>query len=145
MHAPLSRREKEILVKHLASATFEITNWDEKPFGELAGASRLTRAGVTKSYKGDIEGEGILEYLMAYGHDGSASFVGMERLVGRVGDKHGTAVFQHVGAFKDGVARSTWSVVPNSGTGDLQGLRGEVSSALGHAETYPVELSYEVG
>jgi hypothetical protein len=132
-------------VKKFASATFEIKNWDEKPYGEIAGASKLTRVSVTKSYKGDIEGEGKLEYLMAYGHDGSASFVGIERLVGRVGDKHGNFVFQHVGTFNDGVAKSTWSVVPNSGTGDLQGLRGEVNSALGHAKNYPVELSYEVG
>lgn len=132
-------------MKKHASATFEIKNWEEKPYGEIAASPKLTRVSVTKSYKGDIEGEGKLEYLMAYGHDGSASFVGIERLAGRVGDKHGNFVFQHVGTFKDGIAKSTWSVVPNSGTGDLQGLRGEVNSALGHAKNYPVELNYELG
>jgi uncharacterized protein DUF3224 len=132
------------MVKKLANATFEIKNWDEKTYGEIAGAPKLTRVSVTKSYKGDIEGEGKLEYLMAYGHEGSASFVGIERLNGRIGDKHGNFVFQHVGTFKDGVAKSTWSVVPNSGTGALRGLTGEVNSALGHAKSYPVELSYEI-
>jgi hypothetical protein len=131
-------------MKTLARATFEITHWDETPYGAIAGASKLTRVSVTKTYKGDIEGEGQLEYLMAYGHDGSASFVGIERLIGRVGDKHGNVVLQHVGVFKDGVAKSTWSVVPGSGTDDLRGLRGEVNSALGHAKRYPVELNYEL-
>jgi hypothetical protein len=132
------------MMKTSATATFEITSWDEKPYSEIAGASRLTRASVTKSYTGDIEGEGELEYLMAYGQDGSASFVGIERVTGRVGDKRGSFVFQHVGTFDEGIATSTWSVVPKSGAGALQGLRGEVNSALGHAKSYPVELSYEI-
>lgn len=132
-------------MKQRATGTFEIKNWDEKPYGEVVGSSKATRASVTKAYKGDIEGEGALEYLMAYSADGSAAFVGMERVVGRVGDKRGAFVFQHVGAFKDGVATSLWSVVPGSATGDLQGLRGEVNSALGHGTSYPVEFSYELG
>ncbi len=131
-------------MREFARATFEIKDWDEKPYGEIAGASKLTRVNVIKSYKGDIEGEGKLEYLMAYGHDGSASFVGLERLIGRIGDRHGNFVFQHVGTFKEGLAKSTWSVVPNSGTGSLRGLRGEVNSALGHSKSYPVEFSYEM-
>ena len=131
-------------MKKPARAEFEIVNWDEKPYGETAGAPRLTRASVTKAYKGDIEGEGKLEYLMAYGADGSAGFVGIERVIGRVGDKRGTFVFQHVGRFRNGIAESTWSVVPSSGTGELQGLRGEVSSALGHAKSFPVEFNYEL-
>ncbi len=127
----------------LARAEFSITKWEEKTYSEIDGASKLTRANVTKSYKGEIEGEGTLEYLMAYGNDGSASFVGIERVVGRVGDRQGSFVFQHIGAFKDGVAKSTWTVVPKSGTEELKGLRGEVESSLGHASSYPVEFNYE--
>jgi uncharacterized protein DUF3224 len=138
----LGNREKTM--KKLARATFEIRNWDEKPYDEMAGAAKLTRASVTKVYKGDIEGEGKLEYLMAYGLDGSASFVGIERVIGRIGDRRGNFVFQHAGTFRDGVARSTWVVVSGSGAGELNGLRGEVNSALGHAKDYPVELNYEL-
>jgi hypothetical protein len=67
----------EKTMKKLARATFEIRDWDEKPYDEMAGAAKLTRASVTKVYKGDIEGKGKLEYLMAYGLDGSASFIGI--------------------------------------------------------------------
>jgi hypothetical protein len=131
-------------MRTLAKATFQIKSWDEKPYAEMPGAVRLTRATVAKVYKGEIEGEGQVEYLMAYGPDGSASIVGLERVIGRIGSRSGNFVFRHVGTFKDGVARSTWSVVPGSGAGDLQGLRGQVDSALGHANEYPVELQYEL-
>ena len=131
-------------MKKRAKTTFEIKSWDEKPYSESVGASKMARASVMKLYKGEIEGEGTLEYLMAYGHDGSASFVGIERFIGRIGDRRGNFVFQHVGTFKDGIAKSEWSVVPNSWAGELQGLRGEVNCALGHAKSYAVEFSYEM-
>jgi len=108
-------------MKKQARASFEIKSWDEKPYAEIEGASRLTRASVAKVYKGDLEGAGTVEYLMVYGHDGSASFVGIERVIGRIGDRRGNFVFQHVGTFKDGVASSTWVVVSGSGAGDLAG------------------------
>ena len=64
-------------MKNNAKARFAITNWDEKPYGEDEGLPRLTRASVTKTLSGDIEGEGQVEYLMMYRSDGSATFVGL--------------------------------------------------------------------
>ena len=63
-----------------AKATFALSAWDEKPYDEMNGVPKLTRASVNKSYQGDITGEGKLEYLMMYRDDGSASFIGMERV-----------------------------------------------------------------
>ena len=48
-------------------------------------------------------------------------------LGGWPGSLFGMAVFRHVGTFSDGVARSKWGVVPDSGTEELRGLRGEGS------------------
>lgn len=127
-----------------AQATFQITSWDEKPIGESEAMPKLTRATVTKSFSGDIEGEGSLEYLMMYRADGTASFVGLERVVGRLEGRSGSFVLQHTGAFEGGTARATWVVVPGSGTGDLGGLRGEGSFASGHAERYGMTLDYDL-
>lgn len=126
-----------------ATATFEIKSWDEKPYNEIEGLPKLSRASVAKSFKGDIEGEGTLEYLMMYRADGSASFVGLERIVGRVSGRSGSFVLQHSGVFEGGVAKATYFVVPGSGTGDLLGLRGEGSFASGHAQDYPMTLDYD--
>ena len=126
-----------------AKATFALNAWDEKPYNEMNGVPKLTRASVTKSYQGDITGEGKLEYLMMYRDDGSASFVGLERVVGSVGGRSGSLVLQHTGAFKEGVATVTLVVVPGSGTGDLRGLRGEGKFAVGHQPPYSMTLNYD--
>jgi hypothetical protein len=126
-----------------ALATFKIKAWDETAFDDLEDAGKITRARVRKSFKGDIDGVSTLEYLMTYTADGSASFVGMERVSGRLGNRSGSFVLQHVGNFKDGVAKALLLVVPGSATGELNGLRGEGSFALGHAKEYDFTLDYD--
>src|ERR1043166_1727214 len=103
-----------------ANARFTIQKWDEKPVGEGADLPKLSRATVTKTFTGDIDGEGLVEYLMLYRSDGSATFVGLERVVGRLGDKAGSFVLQRTGIFEDGQAKESYSVIPGSGTGELR-------------------------
>ncbi len=132
-------------MKNVANSRFTIKSWDEMPYSEGQDLPRLTRAAVAKTFTGDIEGEGHVEYLMMYRGDGSATFVGLERVVGRVAGKAGTFVLQRTGVFENGEARESYSVVPGSGTGELQGLRGEGTSAVGHGMEHPLTLSYELG
>jgi hypothetical protein len=127
-----------------ANARFAITSWDEKPFSEGRDLPRLSRASVVKTFTGDIEGEGQVEYLMMYRSDGSATFVGLERIAGRLGGKAGTFVLQRLGVFENGQAKETYSVIPGSATGELQGLRGDGSSAVGHGMEHPFSLNYDL-
>ena len=128
-----------------ANARFAIKSWDEKPYSEGQDLPRLTRATVTKTFTGDIEGEGQVEYLMMYRGDGSATFVGLERVVGRIGGKTGTFVLQRIGVFESGQAKESYSVVPGSATGELRGLQGDGSTAIGHGTEHPFALSYDMG
>ncbi|KAB2969685.1 MAG: DUF3224 domain-containing protein [Thermoanaerobaculia bacterium] len=125
-------------------ARFTIQTWDEAPYGEGSQLPKLTRASVTKSYAGDISGSGEVQYLMMYRGDGSASFVGLERVVARLAGKTGTFVLQRTGVFEGGEAKETYQVIPGSATGDLQGLVGEGSSAVGHGMEHPFALDYEL-
>ena len=131
-------------MKHRLNARFAIKSWDEKPYSEGEGLPKLTRATVTKTFTGDLDGEGHVEYLMMYRSDASATFVGLERVVGRLGGKAGTFVLQRTGVFEGGQAKETYSVIPGSGTGELQGLRGEGTSAVGHGTEHPFTLNYEL-
>lgn len=131
-------------MKYTANARFAITNWDEKPYAEGADQPRLTRASVAKKLTGDIEGESHTEYLMMYRADGTASFVGLERVVGRVAGKAGSFVMQRVGSFEGGQAKETYWVIPGSGTGDLRAMRGEGGSSVGHGMEHSFTLSYDV-
>lgn len=127
-----------------ANARFAIKNWDEKPYSEGQDLPKLTRASVTKSFTGDIEGEGSVEYLMMYRSDGSATFVGLERVVGTIGGKSGSFVLQRSGAFEGGVARESYTVISGSGTGELRGLEGTGTTALGHGTEYTFTLDYDL-
>ena len=66
-------------------------------------------------FTGDIAGGGHVEYLMMYRSEGSASFVGLERVVGHLAGKAGSFVLQRTGVFEDGVAKESDFVVPGSG------------------------------
>lgn len=127
-----------------ANARFAIKSWDEKPYSEGDDLPKLTRASVMKTFTGDIEGEGRVEYVMMYRSDGSAAFVGLERIVGRIGGKSGSFVLQRTGVFEGGQAKEAYSVIPGSATGDLRGLRGNGSSAVGHGMEHPFTLSYDL-
>lgn len=104
-------------------AEFEVTSWDEQEFDSGDDTAKLTEANVTKSYSGDIDGSSTTRWLMAYSADGSAAFVGIERVQGTVAGKAGTMVLQHLGKFEDGAARATLSVL--SGTGELADATGD--------------------
>ncbi len=131
-------------MKQTANARFAITNWDEKPVGDGHQLPKLTRATVTKTLSGDLEGESQVEYVMTYRADGSAAFVGLERVVGRITGRSGSFVLQRTGVFEGGEARESYSVVEGSGTEGLTGLRGEGSSSVGQGMEHPFVLHFEL-
>jgi hypothetical protein len=128
-----------------ATGTFSIKSWDEKPFAERADAPKLTSAQVVNIYSGDLEAEGSILHVMFYASDTQATYLGYERVVGRLGDRSGSFVLHSTGTFEDGVATTTWSIVPDSATGDLKGLRGKGGYAARSGEArVDFELEYSV-
>src|SRR5947208_17197712 len=106
-------------MQNVANARFAIKSWDEKPYSEGQDLPKLTRAAVTKAFTGDIAGQSHVEYLMMYRSDGTATFVGLERVVGHVAGKAGSFVLQRTGVFENGVAEESYFVIACSGTGEL--------------------------
>ena len=131
-------------MKKTANARFAITAWDEKPYSEGADLPKLTRASVKRTFTGDIEGQGHAEYLMMYRGDGSAAFLGFERIDGRLAGRAGTFVLERTGTFENGIAKESYAIVPGSGTGALRALTGAGTSAVGHGMEHPFALNYDV-
>ncbi len=119
-------------------ATFEIVNWDEKPVEEWDGG-KLTPASVTKRYSGDVEADAVLEYVMSYGPDGTAAFVGIERVTGTAGGRQGALVLQQVGLFEGSAAKATLTVV--GGSGGLDGASGTGDMVADPAGRITLDLS----
>lgn len=126
-----------------ANATFTIESWDEQPLHEAAGNPKMTRVTAKVSYKGDIEGKGTIEYLMIYRDDNSATFIGLERVQGGISGYPGSFVLQHSGSYENGSAKSSFSVVPGSGTDKLASLSGHGEYAASGCET-PVTMHFDI-
>jgi Protein of unknown function (DUF3224) len=107
------------------SGEFTVTAWDEQPYATREGNRKLARASVTQDLAGGVVGRGDVEWLMSYGEDGTAHFVGLQQFEGAIGDREGTVVLETIGDF-DGT-EATWDakVVPGSGTGGWESMRGE--------------------
>jgi Protein of unknown function (DUF3224) len=127
-----------------ATATFKIEHWDEKPYAEMEEGRKLAQASVRQALSGEIEGEAEVEWLMCYRPDRTADFVGLERIVGRIGTRSGSFVALHTsGSFDGAVARGELSIVPGSGTGELQGLRGSGEFTAPHGGEPSLTLDYD--
>lgn len=120
-------------------------SWPRANRHDAHEARGLTRASVTKTFEGDIAGESSLEYLMMYRSAESTSFVGMERIVGRLGDRSGSFVLQHVGKFEEGATTGSVVVVLGSGTEGLRGLHGEgrLEAREGENDSWTMILDYD--
>ena len=127
-----------------AAGTFHMTNWDEDTYEKLEGEAKLTKATILQDFSGDLEATGSWETLMCYRDDGTAVYLGFQRMVGRLGGKEGSFVLRAQGTFDGNEARSEWSVVDGSATGELEGLRGGGRSAAPHGPDGTYELDYDI-
>lgn len=123
--------------------SFTTKAWDEKSYTEVDGDHKLTRTHAVFVYEGEIEGEGTVDYLMAYCPNGLGNFVGLERIVGRLAGRSGSFVIQHTGTFDPQSVNTHLHIVPGSGTGDLQGLTGAGDVVLAGHGPYPITFEYE--
>jgi hypothetical protein len=132
-----------IVSTHLEGA-FEVTSWSEEQVGGLEGAAKVTVAGIGQRFTGGIEAETKWDMVMTYRDDGTADFVGYQRLEGRIGDKEGTFVLQGLGEYDGAEARTRLVVVPGNSTGELSGLRGSGLAVAPMGSTGTFSLDYEL-
>lgn len=113
------------------TSTYTPTKWDEKPYAIIDNRMKSTKATVEFAFSGDIEGSANVEYLMFYSsfdpkdpHNAKAQYVGLMRITGKLKGKSGSFTLIDNGTFASGVARSTVTVIPESGTGELSKITG---------------------
>lgn len=108
-----------------AKGSFEVTILP-LAFEGQAEASKLSRMSITKTISGDLVATTQGQMLSAIGQvAGSAGYVAIEQVQGRLGGREGGFVLQHSGSMNQGQPSLTVTVVPDSGTDGLLGLTGE--------------------
>ena len=125
-----------------ANAVITVHKYEPSAYDEPAQGPVLSRIHVEESFSGDITGDGVVEFLQAALADGSASFVGIERVTGEIGGRRGTFLLQDAGTVQGNVVSGDWFVIPGSGSGELAGLRGEGGFRANLGEGAQVHLDY---
>lgn len=118
---------KETIVTTRASGTFEIELTSEAEDAPSEDSS-LGRMSIEKQFHGDLEATSKGRMLTATtAIKGSAGYVAIELVTGTLHGRSGTFMLQHSGTMTGGAQKLTVTVVPDSGTGQLVGLAGEMT------------------
>ncbi|WP_424536918.1 DUF3224 domain-containing protein [Sphaerisporangium viridialbum] len=107
-----------------ANGDFDIDSWEPETFDEREGAT-LARVHVTKTFHGDLEGTSTTDIITAMAQvEDSAAYVGFERFTGSVQGRKGSFVLHHTASGSGGERSLSWTILPDSGTGELVGIHG---------------------
>lgn len=118
-----------------------------QPMSEGVESPPLGRYSIDKQFHGDLEAKSRGE-MLSTGTDteGSAGYVAIERVTGTLGGLAGSFALMHTGVMKRGVPQLTISVVPDSGTGALEGLEGTMAITITdgkHGYTFDYTLGHD--
>jgi hypothetical protein len=136
--------QKETSMTTHASGTFDVT---VKPLAreDPSEDPSLGRMSIEKQFHGDFEGTGRGEMLTAgTAVKGSAGYVAIERVRGALRGRTGTFVLQHCGTMTRGAPDLTITVVPDSGTDQLEGLEGKLTIEIAEGK-HSYRLEYTLG
>ncbi|GAA3584075.1 DUF3224 domain-containing protein [Nonomuraea rosea] len=128
-----------------AKGTFDTAGWDpQPPFDERDGVT-LGLVTMSKTFQGDLAGTSVVTMMVASTPvESSRSYVALERIEGTLAGRRGSFVVQHDAVSDEGEQSLRISVVPDSATGELRGLRGEmdiiIASDGSHSYTFDYRL-----
>ena len=113
-----------------ATGTFEVKMVPQAADDQSKPAA-IARMSIDKQFHGGLEGTSRVEMLTASTDvKGSAVYVAIEQFTGTLAGRKGTFLLHHTGIMTRGAPQLTVSVVPDSGTGQLVGLTGEMNITI---------------
>jgi hypothetical protein len=122
-----------------ASGEFEV-KMIPQPAEDKAPVGKFS---LDKKFHGDLEGTSKGEMLAIMTTvQGSAGYVAMEQVTGTLKGRSGTFALQHTGTMTRGAPQLSVTVVPDSGTGQLVGLSGQMTIKVeGDKHSYEFEYT----
>lgn len=126
------------------SGTFEVNLQPLDYSGTSEDGMKIGRMSVDKTFHGDLTAQSKGEMLSVMTPiKGSAGYVVIEQTSGSLKGKKGSFVLQHYGMMDRGADRLTLEVVPDSGTGELEGISGKMEIIIEDGQ-HRYELDYEL-
>jgi len=128
-----------------ATGSFDVKVSLQKPDTQVARAANLSRLTIDKRFQGDLEGISKGEMLALQTEvQGSAGYVALERVSGKLKGRAGSFVLQHSATMSRGEPDSEITVVPDSGTGELRGLTGKMSITVLPDGAHNYEFDFKI-
>ncbi len=94
---------------------------------DKVGDPSIGRMSIDKQFSGDLEGTSKGQMLAAMTDvKESAGYVALERVDGKLAGRKGSFALQHSGIMDRGTPQLIITVVPDSGTGELVGIKGKM-------------------
>ncbi|WP_423934567.1 DUF3224 domain-containing protein [Comamonas sp. 23] len=119
---------------HIATGRFDIKLQPEG-LSPVAEATGLGRFSLDKQFSGDLQATSQGEMLSFRSTTaGSAGYVAMEHVQGSLHGRSGSFVLQHSASMAQGESTQSISVVPDSATDALQGLRGSMQITIDNGQ-----------
>ena len=126
-----------------ASGTFSVTMNPQAAEAGVGDAS-IGRIGLHKRFEGGLSGEALGQMLATRSPvDGSAAYVALDRFEGELDGRRGGFALHHRGVMDAGVAALEVWVAPDSGSGELAGLRGKLDIRVEDKEHF-YQLDYSL-
>ena len=130
---------------HHASGPFDVKVTPQKPDSQVARTANLGRLTIDKRFHGDLEASGRGEMLATQSDvKGSAGYVALERVTGKLQGRSGSFVLLHSATMKRGAPETTITVVPDSGTGELTGLAGSMRIKVAADGGHSYEFDFRI-
>lgn len=130
-------------MQHHVSGPFEVTMTPAAP-EQKEGVTSFGRMALDKRYSGALAATGKGEMLTAVTDTkGSAAYVAIERISGTLDGRSGEFVIQHAGMMARGAEQLAMTIVADSGTRQLAGIRGTMLIKRGGGK-HVYELRYEL-
>lgn len=115
---------EEAPVTHKVEGPFSVKLAPQQDENAPANLGRMT---LDKTYEGPLQATAQGQMLTAMtAVKGSAGYVAVERVEGSLQGKKGGFTLQHSGTMAHGSQQLSITVVPDSGTGELEGISGEM-------------------
>ncbi|WP_174715138.1 DUF3224 domain-containing protein [Vibrio penaeicida] len=110
------------------TGTFDINLDPMDTYAQGVEGTRLGHMSIDKTFHGELKAKSSGEMLNVLTPvQGSAGYVAIEQVVGELSGKKGSFVLQHYGVMFNGNDTLILEVIPDSGTGDLVGLEGQMA------------------
>jgi hypothetical protein len=112
------------------------------PMDNDPGTQLLGRMSIDKQFHGDLNGASKGQMLTGGTIiKNSAGYVAIELVTGSLKGRKGSFILQHTGAMNRGEPSLVITVVPDSGTDQLEGLKGTMKIDI-NAGKHSYELDY---